>query len=326
MPSSLPPLNALRAFATAARLLSFKKASEELSVTPSAVSQQIKNLEDHLGVALFHRTTHGLEVTTEGKELLPSLEQAFADITQAVGQIKNENKEFLRVSAMPTFTASWLAPKLGEFHRRNPNIVVSLHSSLELIDLKKDDFDCAIRTYLFNDKPSDDEVFVVNGLKHERLFDSQLFGVYNPRRLKNRRGALSIPSNIEELSNFNLVHFRDYNTWTMWARYIGPTHLDTSSGIVCSDIQSMVYAIQDGQGIGVVDEDILNNSILGQNLEVIFPESVPGKMSFYLISPEEESSSDAAELFKKWLFASTQSIRGHYTFDLSRKAESANPQ
>ncbi|MGH8772296.1 MAG: LysR family transcriptional regulator, partial [Burkholderiales bacterium] len=123
----LPPLNSLRAFEVAAQHLSFKKAAQELNVTPAAISQQIKALEEHLEVRLFRRVTRGLELTEAGAKCLPKLREGFEALAEAVESIRvHKNGKILRVSVPPSLAAKWLAPKLHRFMNAHPNTDVRI--------------------------------------------------------------------------------------------------------------------------------------------------------------------------------------------------------
>lgn len=119
----LPPLNSLRAFEAAARLLSFKKAADELAVTPTAVSHQIKLLEEFLDLRLFRRLTRALELTTEGAAMLPRVQEGFASLAAAIEATRRkETGGIVTVCAPPSFAARWLVPRLGGFPRPIPTL------------------------------------------------------------------------------------------------------------------------------------------------------------------------------------------------------------
>lgn len=131
----LPPLNSLRAFEAAARLLSFKKAADELAVTPTAVSHQIKLLEEFLDLRLFRRLTRALELTTEGAAMLPRVQEGFASLAAAIEATRRkETGGIVTVCAPPSFAARWLVPRLGGFSRAHPDIDLRLSSSVATVD------------------------------------------------------------------------------------------------------------------------------------------------------------------------------------------------
>jgi LysR family glycine cleavage system transcriptional activator len=145
MPRELPPLNALRAFEAAARHLSFVRAAEELHVTPAAISQQVKLLEDHLGASLFHRGKK-LALSDAGNAALPLVSEAFDQIERAMLKMRpNSLGDTLVISAPPAFAARWLIPRLEDFQSRHPNIELRLHATKRLVNFQVEDVDVAIR-------------------------------------------------------------------------------------------------------------------------------------------------------------------------------------
>lgn len=146
MSDRLPPLTALRAFDAAARHLSFARAAAELNVTPAALSFQIKSLEAHLGHPLFHRLNRAVELTESGKALAPGCAEGFDALASAWRQTRKLHEDhILQITAGPGFTAKWLAPRIYDFARHNPEIDLRFAASLRLNDLERDGLDIAIR-------------------------------------------------------------------------------------------------------------------------------------------------------------------------------------
>ena len=163
------PLTALRAFESASRLLSFKAAAEELSVTPTAVSHQIRSLETWLGVPLFERLPRQVRLTECGERLFHSLHGAFLDVAQSIDTLRPQrNGANLTISTTAAFAALWLVPRLGRFYAQHPTINIRLDTHCEVIDLHQDaSVDLVVR-YSLDDYPN------LYGLC---LFDES-FGVY----------------------------------------------------------------------------------------------------------------------------------------------------
>src|SRR5262249_12624892 len=137
LPERLPPLNALRAFEAAARLLSFKNAARELHVTPGAVSHQIKLLEDHLGVTLFRRLTRALALTPEAEAMLPKVQEGLESLAVGVERVRARQAiAVLTVMAPPNFSARWLVPRLARFTRAHPSIELHVASRSAMIDVR----------------------------------------------------------------------------------------------------------------------------------------------------------------------------------------------
>ena len=146
MARSLPPLNALKAFESAGRHLSFTKAAAELNVTPAAVSHQVKSLEALIEVRLFRRVTRALRLTDAGQAALPTLSQGFDKLVQGVEQMRAHSESgVLTISVSPSFGAMWLVPRLEHFRRRHPDIEIRIDGTDRLVDLARDDADVALR-------------------------------------------------------------------------------------------------------------------------------------------------------------------------------------
>jgi len=146
MSDRLPPLNALRAFDAAARHMSFTKAADELHVTPAALSLQIKSLEEHLEKPLFHRLNRAVELTEVGRALAPEIGTAFRTMTTAWRTARQRNNNAtLNITAGPSFTAKWLAPRIYNFSQSHPDIDLRFFATLRLLDLELDEIDVAIR-------------------------------------------------------------------------------------------------------------------------------------------------------------------------------------
>src|SRR5579872_1148443 len=142
---NLPPLNALRAFEATARHLSMKRAADELGVTPGAVSQLVRLLEERLGLHLFQRANRGLRLTEAGQAYAVPLHHAFRQIADATRQVERSEGRKLTVSAPPAFAASWLVPRLGRFRARHPEISLRIGTTRGLADFTTDGVDVAIR-------------------------------------------------------------------------------------------------------------------------------------------------------------------------------------
>lgn len=146
MASHPPPLTALRAFDAAARHMSFARAADELHVTPAALSFQIKSLEDHLGQPLFRRLNRAVELTEAGRSLAPGAAEGFRTLTSAWQSARRlQDTTTLNVTAGPAFTAKWLAPRLYDFARANPDVDLRFSAGLRIMDFDRDEIDVAIR-------------------------------------------------------------------------------------------------------------------------------------------------------------------------------------
>ncbi|MBM3522067.1 MAG: transcriptional regulator GcvA, partial [Alphaproteobacteria bacterium] len=238
----LPPLNALRAFVAAARHLSFARAAEELFVTPAAVSQQVKLLEDHLGHVLFRRTNRALLLTDEGQALLPRLLEAFELMSEALTALEMlDDSGALTVSMAPSFAAKWLVPRLESFQALHPDIDVRVTASMNLVDFDDDGVDCAIR-YGLGQYP---------GLVVEKVLSEGVVPVCSPALLAARKGRNAV----EFLRETTLLHDdspeQDAScpTWRMWLKAARIDGVDAERGLHFNQSSLVLEAATGGRGV-----------------------------------------------------------------------------
>src|SRR6202165_717944 len=193
MTARLPSLNGLRAFEAAARHLSFTQAASELNVTQTAISHQIKRLEQELGVRLFVRQNRALALTPEAKDYLPGVRAAFNDLRLATDRVlRRDNDHVLTVSTLASLAAKWLLPRLSAFQEAHPGIDVRITTSTSLVDFKSGDVDAAIR-YGRGHWP---------GWRTDWLMADELFPVCSPALLTGDK-PLRCP---QDLANRTLLH------------------------------------------------------------------------------------------------------------------------
>ena len=213
MLEQFPGLRSLRAFNAAARHLSFTKAADEMGVTPAAISHQIKELEDQIGVALFTRTSRSMTLTREGEILSTAASESLEMLARAVKRIKRlENRKVLKVSASPSIAAKWLVPRLDRFLGQAPGAEVRVDVSTTALDFERDDVDIAIR-FGQGRYP---------GLKSDLLFTDKIFPVCSPRIITKEK-PLAQP---KDLLRHTLIHL-DYEAqgivWPNW-NHPAPRH------------------------------------------------------------------------------------------------------
>ena len=196
MNSRLPSLNGLRAFEAAARHMSFTLAAAELNVTQTAISHQIRRLEEELGVRLFARQNRSLELTPEAREYLPGIRAAFNDLRLATDRLKRkDNDRVLTVSTLASLAAKWLLPRLSSFQQAHPTIDVRITTSTSLVDFRRDDVDAAIR-YGRGHWPGE---YVVNAMLYRSRDRKYPVGAQIKVSLQNQQGQVrqALASNIE---------------------------------------------------------------------------------------------------------------------------------
>ena len=215
-------MNALRAFEAAARHLNFSRAADELSVTPGAVSQQIQNLEDYVGAALFKRTPKGLLLTDAAQTALPALREAFDRLAEAASLLTAAvDGRRLTLTAAPSFAAKWLVPRLGKFAQAQPQVDVWLSAGMEVVDFAAGEVDLAIR-YGSGRYP---------GLEVIRLLSETVIPVASPELLATN--PLESP---EDLARHILLHDGSPDAddscpdWAMWLAARGIKSVDGARG------------------------------------------------------------------------------------------------
>lgn len=289
----LPPLSALRAFEAAARHLSFKAAAEELAVTPTAISHQLRLLEDHLGQRLFDRQIRKVTLTPAGDALYPVLRDGFDSFAVAIARLRaGPQRRRLTLSATPAFVAKWLLPRLGDWQARHPGIDLHLHASEAPVDLAGSSADAAIR-YGRGNWPE---------LQSEQLLPSLFAPVASPR-LKLRKPA--------DLQTQTLLHFdwrqrrRDTPTWKRWSEQAGIA-LDISGGLRFSDESHAIQAAIAGQGVALLGLPLVAAELASGALVQPFGPVLHGD-SYHLVTTRERAQQPQIVALRNWLRAAATS-------------------
>jgi LysR family glycine cleavage system transcriptional activator len=296
MTARLPSLNGLRAFEAAARHLSFTVAAAELNVTQTAISHQIRRLEEELGIRLFVRQNRALALTPEAKDYLPGVRAAFNDLRLATDRLRRKDSDHvLTVSSLASLAAKWLLPRLSAFQEAHPDIDVRITTSTSLVDFKSGDVDAAIR-YGRGHWP---------GLRADWLMADQLFPVCSLVSLTGNR-PLRSP---EDLRDHTLLHTSGGydDDWRLWLTAAGlPTNLSTQPGLTFDLIFMTVQAAIDGIGVAMGRTSYVEGDIANGRLLVPFKITLPADAGFYLVSPQASADSPKLSAFRQWLIASIQ--------------------
>jgi LysR family glycine cleavage system transcriptional activator len=258
MMRSLPPLNALHAFEVTARHLSFQQAAEELGVTSTAISHQIKILEDYLQVSLFRRHPRPLALTESGKLLYPLIGKNLDAIAEITDQIRYPTCTVLTVSVTTVFATKWLVPRLFEFQRTHPEIDLRLQTSNDVVDLQQRTVDLAIR-YGRGDYP---------GLVVRPLMSDLFMPVCSPHLLKDKH-PISQPEDIKHhpLLHFEWIHFgSEAPDWKNWLRSTGVNSVDPNCGLKFNEESLVIQAAIAGQGIALCSNMHVANDIAAGSL------------------------------------------------------------
>jgi LysR family glycine cleavage system transcriptional activator len=280
------PLNALRAFEVAARCLSFQGAARQLFVTPAAVSHQVKHLEAHLGVKLFHRRNRAVELTTEGQTLAASLAELFGLLDLALDRATASKTAHLRISTMESFAAKWLAPRLHRFHRDCPDIKVRIETGNEHADFVRDGIDVAIRY-----GPGG-----YTGVFAEQLMEAPVFPVCAP--------SLPEPS---DLIHHTLLHDESavartgVPDWPAWLNTAGITQVDATRGPIFSSIYLAQEAAIAGHGVALGLAPLVEEDLHRGRLIKPFDHSLANAYGFWIVRRHGDDTDAAIDAFCRWL-------------------------
>ncbi len=287
MPRPLPPLNALRAFEVAARLLSFTRAADEMNVTQAAISHQVKALEERLGVKLFRRLPRRLLLTDEGQALLPDLRDAFNRMALAVDRISARSATgTLTVSSMTTIVMTWLVPRLPRFQTAHPEIDVRLMTTQRLVDFAREDIDVAIR-FGTGKWP---------GAKVERMFGE----VLTPLCGKQFIGRIKTPSDLRSLP---LLRTTEEDEWPIWFAAAGVEAVDGIRGPIFDSTMIGVQAAIDGLGVIMGPAALFADDLASGRLFQPFPLAVETGKSYWLVTPETMADRPKVKAFRDWIVA-----------------------
>jgi LysR family glycine cleavage system transcriptional activator len=293
MARTLPPLNPLRAFEVAARYSSFTKAADELFVTPSAVSHQVKTLEEHLGMALFTRESKALTLTAAGRAYLPAVQQAFQVLAEATRQLSAELAPVLRVDIPPTFAAKWLIPRLDSFVKAHPEIDIRVSTNSGPLDFARDDYDLAIR-FGRGHYPE---------LHSELCLAVNVFPVCSPALMEGEH-PLREPS---DLKHHTLLH--DASTyadgtnphWSVWLKYAGVPDVDASRGLSFTPSHLVINAAIDGLGVALVKDSWVEQDLLKGRLVRPFGAALPVESAYYMVFPKDRAGDVRIATFVDWV-------------------------
>ncbi|UES60090.1 transcriptional regulator GcvA (plasmid) [Roseibium aggregatum] len=279
---ALPPLKALQAFEAAARLKSFTEAADEMNVTPSAVSHQVRNLEDWLACKLFIRKGRPIELTKEGMLFFEQVASSFDNIINA-GKLLRRSTEpsQITVATMDSFAVNWLIPRLREL--ANSAYDVRVDAADEFVSFETSSVDIAVR-YGDGKWP---------GLNIERIFVDNLVVVCSPE--------VHVGS-FEELMNQTLLHDESAVGWPQWISGAGlPPRNDQAGDLFFSKTHFAIQAAISGHGIALASLPLVVDALADGRLIMPFSHSIPGSGAYYLCSRENEESSDHLIAFIEWL-------------------------
>lgn len=292
----LPPLNALRAFEATARHMSFSKAAEELNLTPSALSYQVRMLEEFLSVKLFKRLNRAIELTDHGQRIFPGVRESFELMSDAMGRLTADTPDhILVVSTGPSFAAKWLTPRIVSFMEACPDLEMRVSASLALIDFVEDRVDVSVRFGAGR----------YEGLHAERLAGDWTTPMVAPQLLEGEN-ALRTPADIAKhtlLHDDSIKYLPNAPVWKDWLREAGVSGIDTGKGARFNHADHALNAAAKGSGVvlgrGVLAADDLD---MGR-LAIPFPElTIDTGFAFYFVCPPIMLNRPKVQQFREWVF------------------------
>lgn len=293
--NALPALDLLVGFEAAARHLSFTRAGEELHLTQSAVSRQIKELEDQLGVALFQRRHRALALTEAGKQFYASAAQVLTTMRAATDRLRAQaGKRALSVTTTHSFAAMWLIPRLAGFTRAHPDVDVRITAETRVQDLDRDRLDIAIRH-----GPA-----ALAGSSAVRLFGERVFPVCSPRLLSDSKRPLVNPA---DLKNHVLLQYDDpegrhpWLHWKSWLEIERIADLRPAGTMTFSGYEQIIPAAVAGHGVALGRSPLMKDLLNSGELVAPFKSSADPARAYYAIVAKNASGRPEVADFIAWL-------------------------
>jgi len=289
-----PPLGLLRTFEAAARHGSFKTAADELHVTPAAVSQQIRLLEENLGVRLFDRLARGVVLTEQGRFYLAGVSDGLNRLGAATDRLLQPDLSGpLAISTLPSFASYWLIPRLPRFQARYGAVALQITAATSLVNVRQGEADVAIRFGRGN----------YPGVRAEHLMNDVIFPVCSPALL---RGAT--PKSVRELLRYPLIHDvgvsegEPWAEWSTWAREDGADASNAPSHLRLGDTNLVLAAAMEGQGIALarrtITQGLIDRGLLVRPLGSV---SRPTDYAYYFVCSEDRFDNPKVVALRDWL-------------------------
>jgi LysR family glycine cleavage system transcriptional activator len=288
------PLTALRSFEAAARLLSFKAAAEELRVTPTSVSNQIRQLESDWGCPLFVRHTRRVVLTDAGRSLARVLSRAFDDIRAEVDAHISTNRKTVTLAVGPIFGSRWLIPRLSRFYRQHPTIELVLHNSPRITSAEQ----------LMSMVGVDWGTGEWSGLDAKRLFEIVYIPALSPALLKEC-GGLRRPA---DLARFPIIHQWDREEWNAWLRLVGQSDLKFAQETTMRDSNLVIQAALDGHGVMMGTFPFLRSEVETGRLVCPFDTELHPTRAYHLIHRPGARALPEVQAVCAWLEAEADTM------------------
>jgi len=287
MARKLPPLHLLHLFEAAGRNVSFKKAAEELFLTPSAISHQIKSLEENLGITLFTRQARGVKLTVAGTSYLTVIQEVFQKLDQGTTGLKKQySSQSLRIATFSTLASNIIIPRLSLFQQTFPEIELNIETSAELIDLRYDEVDIALRLGK-GDWP---------GVISEKIFDLQVSPMCSPAFAQKHK-----LTSISQITRVPLIKWSNIgDAWSTWAKDVGLTELTLHSSLSLGSYDAGIQAAQQGLGLALGALPLENSALKNRQLVKPFDEQIQFEQSCYAVYLPQDKQRQDISVFLRW--------------------------
>jgi LysR family glycine cleavage system transcriptional activator len=301
---SIPGTRALRTLVVAGRHLNFTRAADELALTPAAVSYQIKEIEDQLGVQLFIRSSRSIKLTDAGMILVEAATEALDQLNRSMARIRRLSRGMaqLKVSVDPQVATKWLMGRIDRFRKLHPTVDLRFDVAYELRDFELDDIDVAIR-FGAGKYP---------GLAADRLFENVIVPVCSPHLLSSGK-PLKEPRDLLQHTLAHIEWSRPGVTWPNWHQWMaaaGIADFDDSRTIVFERSSDAVQAALSGDAVALADFTMVASDLSEGRLIRPFELSirVPAEFAYFLVYPEETVSDSRIVAFREWILSETASM------------------
>lgn len=282
----IPPITGLMAFEAVARNGSFSKAADELSITQSAVSHRISQLESLVGASLLIRIGHTVSLTPTGKELMPFVREGLGCLREGLDRISTEGKPTVKISLAPAIAANWLVRRLSAFHRRHPEINLDIHVTSKNVNLRAGEADVAIRCG--NGR--------WDGLEAIELIPVNIVAVCSPAY----RRAHPWLTTLEDMERATLLRHGDV-PWKDWFARLGVDAGAPAAGASFSEMSLLIAAAECSQGIALVFDVLVERQLQDGTLVRPVPQHVVSDRAYHIVTPSGTPRSEALQAFIDWL-------------------------
>lgn len=284
----LPPMHTLRTFEAVSRLRGFNLAADELHLTASAVSHQMRALESFYGTKLLLRNRLDVSLTPAGEQLLDVVQDLLLKLSSVSESLRRKDTRRLSVTAPPSLVSRWLMPRLGVFLGQHPDIDFRLHATTQILDLDVEQADFAIR-YGQGGWP---------GTRGERFLQEQVFPVASPRYVsRTRKQGKAVLRGLTLLSD-------DFQSWEQWCKQTGESLDGSRAGAVFSDSALLLQAAEQGQGVALGRSVLVADALASGALVRVGTRETASPGAYYLVARSRRTDSPPAAAFRQWLMAS----------------------